>query len=380
MRKVEDDEWLRMFYDRSRFLGRHQMRPAGKTEAEPLHLIQNENTGDRFLIYETGNGVNVELQYAGDTLWMSRGQIADLFGIDARTVSDHIINIYNENELDPGSTRRDFRLVQAEGSREVVREINHYNLDAVISVGYRVSSKQGTIFRRWATGVLVQLATKGFVVDVARLKNPAENDRVAELRELIRDIRASEANLYAELRRICAMCQDYDQNSQAAHEFYSHMQAKLFWAVVSQTPSEIIVERANAAMPNMGLQTWPKSDIRKKDAKVAKNYLAPGEIEELNRVTGILLDVFEDQLKIGKLTLMSEARTLLDAGLKHLSRPILTHGGRKSHAEAEQVAEIEYAKFDYIRREYRRLEADQEIAQLKEAAAALPKVSHPKKP
>lgn len=267
---------------------------------DPLHLTQDETTGDRFLVYESGQGIRVELQFEGDTFWMSRSQIAELFGIDVRTVSEHIANVYTEGELDPEPTRRNFRLVQTEGGRDVSREIQHYNLDAVISVGYRVSSKQGTIFRRWATGVLVRLATKGFVVDVARLKNPAENDRVAELREIIRDIRTSEANLYAELRRICSMCQDYDPKSPAARDFYSHTQAKLFWAVTSHTPSEIVAERANAALPDMGLRTLAKSEIRKGDATVAKNYLAPNEIEELNRLTGILLDIFEDQLKIGK--------------------------------------------------------------------------------
>jgi hypothetical protein len=345
-------------------------------EPTPLHLTQDEATGDRFLIYETGQGVRVELQYDGDTLWMTQEQMAALFGIDRSGVTKHLQNIFSEGELDEVSVCAKNARTAADGK---VYEINHYNLDAVISVGYRVSSKQGTIFRRWATGVLVQIATKGFVVDVQRLKNPAENDRVAELREIIRDIRASEANLYAELRHICAMCQDYDQKSQAAHDFYSHMQAKLFWAVVSHTPSEIVAARANAALPNMGLQTWPKSEIHKQDAKTAKNYLAPHEIQELNRLTDILLSIFEDQLKIGKLTLMSEANKLLDAQLKQLSRPVLTRAGGVSHDEAIRVAETEYAKFDDIRKKYRKLEADQEIAQLRQASESLPK-RRPRKP
>jgi hypothetical protein len=345
-------------------------------ETSPLRLTQDEVTGARFLIYQTEHGVRLDMQYDGDTFWMTQDQMAALFGIDRSGVAKHLKNIFLDGELDETSVCAKLAQAAADGK---TYEVNQYNLDAVISVGYRVSTKQGTVFRRWATGVLVQLATKGFVVDVARLKNPAENDRVAELREIIRDIRASEANLYAELRNICKMCQDYDPASQSAREFYSHMQAKLFWAVVSHTPSEIVVTRANAALPNMGLQTWPKSEIRKQDAKVAKNYLTPHEIEELNRVTVILLDVFEDQLKIGKLTLMSKASTLLDAQLKQLSRPVLNRGGTASHTDAEHVAETEYAKFDYIRREYRKLEADQEIAQLRQASESLPK-KWPRKP
>ncbi len=347
--------------------------------AGPLRLAQDENTGDRFLIYQTDQGARLELQFVGETLWMSQAQMADLFGIDVRTVSEHLTGIYGDGELSQESTLRNFRIVRMEGGREVTREINHYNLDAVISVGYRVSSKQGTLFRKWATGVLVQLATKGFVVDVARLKNPAEHDRVAELREIIRDIRSSEANLYSELRHICTLCQDYDPQSQAARDFYIHMQAKLLWAVTNHTPSELIAERANSALPNMGLHTWPKTAIRKQDAKVAKNYLAPGEIEELNRLTSILLDIFEDQLKLGRLTLMAEARALLDTQLKNLGRSVLTFAGKVSHDDAMLVVETEYQKFDYIRREYRKVEADREIAQLMNTAAGLPKSRTPKK-
>lgn len=337
---------------------------------DPLHLTLDEATGNRLLIYETGKGIRLELQHAGDTFWMTQEQIALLFGIERSGVSKHFQNIFSEGELDEASVCEESSHTAADGKSYRVQQ---YNLDAVISVGYRVSSKQGTLFRKWATGVLVQLATKGFVVDVTRLKNPVEHDRVAELREIIRDIRASEANLYAELRRICAMCQDYDPKSQTARQFYSHMQAKLFWAVTSHTPSEIVAERANAAKPDMGLQNWEKDDIRKCDTRIAKNYLAPEEIKELNRLTDILLSIFEDQLAIGRLTLMREAEHLLDEQLKHLKRPLLTHGGSVSHDEAERIAETEYAKFDDIRRKYRVTETDKELAQLRQTTKHLPR-------
>src|SRR5258707_4675767 len=164
------------------------------TPVGPVHLIEDEATGDRILLYGTERGTRLELRYDGDSLWTNQPQMAELFGVNFRTVNEHLLNCYREGELDESATIRNFRLVRTEGGRQVVRNINHYNLDAVISVGYRVNSKQGTLFRKWATGVLVQFASKGFVVDAPRLKNPAEHDRIAELREIARDIRASEAN------------------------------------------------------------------------------------------------------------------------------------------------------------------------------------------
>lgn len=159
--------------------------------AEPVHLVEDEATGDPILLYGTDDGVRLELRFDGSDLWMSQAQMAELFGLDVRTVNEHLSNVYREGELDEAATIRNFRIVRLEGGRQVSREINHYNLDAIISVGYRVSSKQGTLFRKWATAVLVQFATKGFVIDSPRLKSPQEHDRVAELREIIRDIRAS---------------------------------------------------------------------------------------------------------------------------------------------------------------------------------------------
>jgi len=277
---------------------------------EPVHLIEDAATGDRFLIYGTENGARVELRYEGDTLWMTQRQMSDLFGVGVPAVNKHLSNIFEEGELSPDATISKMEMVAADRKR---RTTNTYNLDAIISVGYRVSSKEGTLFRKWATDTLVRFATKGFVVDVALLKSPDARDRVAELRDIIRDIRADEANVYRELRRICAMCRDYDPKSQAWQSFYAHTQAKFMWAVTTNTPSEIIMSRANADVPDMGLRTWPNEEIRKSDVEVAKNYLATPEVRELNRLTVILLDIFEDQLALGKLTSMAEAEGLLAA-------------------------------------------------------------------
>lgn len=345
---------------------------------EPVHLVEREETGDRFLIYTDDKGVRVDLRYEGDALWMTQAQMSQLFGIDVRTVNEHLQNVYREGELDEEATIRNFRIVRSEGGRAVSRDILHYNLDAVISVGYRVSSAQGTLFRKWATGVLVQFATRGFVVDVERLKEPGQQDRIAELRDIIRDIRSSEANVYAELRRICSMCQDYDPASGASRRFYQQMQAKLYYGVTMRTPANIMGSRSDADQPNMGLQTWAKAEITKADVTVAKNYLAETEIKELNRLTTIMLDIFEDQLDIGRLTTMAEAERLLERQLTNLGRIVLTHGGNISSDAAKAKAVREYKRFDERRKKARAIEVARELAALKQADKALPKTRQPR--
>lgn len=352
------------------------MTPAGKEE--PVRLTEGE-TGDRFLIYGTDRGVKVELRYAGESLWATQDQMAAIFGVDRTSVTKHLKNIYDEGELDPSATCEETSQVRKEGAREVVRRRPIYNLNAIISVGYRVGSKQGTMFRIWATDTLVQFATKGFVIDAERLKNPEEHDRVRELREIVRDIRGDEANVYREVRRICAMCQDYGDKSAAWREFYARMQAKLMWAITSHTPAMIVVERADAAADNMGLRTWPKDAIRKQDALIAKNYLAEPEIRELNRVTTILLDIFEDQLDIGKLKTMAEVEETLNRQLKSLSRPLLAHGGSVKSSAAERHAKEQYRIFDERRAALRHAEADTCMADLLKREKSLPK-SRRKKP
>jgi hypothetical protein len=344
---------------------------------QPVALVEDDN-GHRFLIYATERGVRAELRYDGDALWMTQAQMAALFGRDVSVISRHVTNILEEGELSEADNLQKMQTI-GPGRPGVL-----HSLDMVISVGYRVSSAQATLFRKWATSVLVRFATSGFVVDVERLKNPDEQDRVRELREIVRDIRSSEANVYAELRRICALCQDYQPGSDAWTEFYKRTQAKLFYAVVNQTPSEVLQARADAGAPNMGLQSWSKDDIRQSDAVVAKNYLAPAELKELNRLTVILLDIFEDQLDIGRLVLMEQAAELLDRQLAALNRVVLRKGGGVRHADAEVRAKAEYKLFDERRRLVRRDEADRRLAALKQTDEALPKVrpsrSRPQKP
>lgn len=339
----------------------------------PVPLIEDVRTGDRFIIYTTERGVRVELKVDGGTFWATQQQISEAFGVTRQNVTIHLQNIFKEGELVESAVCKESLLTARDGKQY---QTKIYNLNALISVGYRIGGPLGTAFRLWATDKLIQFLVKGFVIDAERLKAPGDQDRISELRDIIRDIRASEANVYAELRRICAMCHDYDPQSEVAREFYSFMQAKLYWAVVSQTPSEVLNARADAGKPNMGLQAWPKDEIRQLDAVVAKNYLSDAELRELNRLTTILLDIFEDQLDIGRLTLMSEASALLNAQLRNLNRAVLRHGGRVSHSDAEAHAKIEYKKFDEARRLARAVERQQELARLaalKAAEKALPK-------
>lgn len=327
-------------------------------QSEPVHLVQDASTGEKFLIYSTDGGVKVEIRYDREALWMTQAQMAELFGRDVSVISRHVSNIFAEGELrDEGNLQK---MQIAPG-----KPVTLYSLDMVISVGYRVSSAQGTMFRKWATEKLVQFATKGFVVDAERLKAPELRDRLSELRDIIRDIRSDEKNVYREVRGICAMCQDYDGDSDAWREFYQRTQAKLMWAVASKTPSEIVVARANAEAPNMGLQTWTHDNVRKQDVDVAKNYLAEPEIRELNRLTTILLDIFEDQLDIGKLTTMTDAAQLLDRQLEQLNRAVLNHGGSVKTVAAKSHAFEQYDVFNEKRRSLRHAEADKHIATLR---------------
>jgi len=336
-------------------------------ENEPVHLVEDEATGDRFLVYGTEKGLRLDIRYEGETLWMTQAQIAELFGRDRTTITRHINNILEEGELDEATYVQKVHL-------SLGRPTTLYNLDMVISVGYRVSSVQATIFRRWATGILVQFAKKGFVVDALRLKQPENADRVAELREIIRDIRSDEANVYRELKKICAMCQDYDGATEAAREFYQRTQAKLVYAVASHTPAEIVAGRADHKAENMGLRTWQGDNIRKTDVAVSKNYLAESEIRELNRLTTILLDIFEDQLDLGRLVVMQDAQALLDQQLQQLGRTVLRSGGSVKASDAKRIAEVQYEKFDHKRKLERNQDADERIAALAKEAKKLPKM------
>ena len=333
--------------------------------AEPVRVFE-DGSGDRFLIYGVHDGARVEIRFDGDALWMSQAQIAGLFGRDLSVISRHISSILEEGELDESISLQKMQ-TNGRGRPGIL-----YSLDMVISVGYRVSSAQATLFRRWATAVLIRFATRGFVVDLERMKAGGEQDRIRELRDIVRDIRSEEANLYAEIRQICSLCQDYDPKSEAWRTFYRNTQAKLCFAVTSHTPAEVLMSRADATATDMGLQSWKGERIGAADVTVAKNFLAPAEVRELNRLTDLLLTIFEDQLGIGRLTTMTEAATLLDVQLKGLGRVVLSSGGSVSKDDADRHAKAVYQSFRAERKAQEQAQVRRDYAELRQSADALP--------
>jgi hypothetical protein len=322
--------------------------------AEPVHVTEEAETGDRFLIYSTAKGIEVRLRFDGDSLWMTQAQMSDLFGRDVSVISRHIANVVDEGELEEESN---LQKVQIAGS---TKPVSLYSLDMVISVGYRVSSGQATLFRKWATDKLVQFATKGFVVDVERLKAPSERDHFRELRELIREIRASEANVYAELRRVLSLCSDYAAlTEQRRTAFFAAVQNKLLYAVTTMTAAELRKSRASAGKDNMGLLTWKGRNVTKADISISKNYLGDAEMRDLNRFTNMLLDYFEQETDLGRLVLTADAERALDRFVANNDRPLLRGLGTVSKEEADAHCAAEFDKFDDLRKQ-RYLQADED--------------------
>jgi hypothetical protein len=271
--------------------------------------------------------------------------MAELFQKDVRTINEHIQNIYTEGELSPDSTIRKFRIVQNEGSREVARPVDFYNLDVIISVGYRVSSHRGTQFRIWATGRLKEYLVKGFTLDDNRLKQSGGGNYFDELLARIRDIRSSEKVFWRKVLDIYATSIDYDPRSDLSEEFFAVVQNKMHWAAHGPTAAEIIHARADATKSNMGLTSWTGDNLRASDTGIAKNYLNSGELEALNRIVSMYLDFAELQAFSRKPMYMKDWIAKLDDFLRISDRDILTHTGKVSHQIALDKAKAEYAKY-----------------------------------
>lgn len=255
-----------------------------------------------FILYTSNDGnVKVEVILQDETIWLTQRSIGELFGKSKATISEHIKKIYAEGELQMDSTVRNFRTVQVEGSRQVERDLEFYNLDAIISVGYRVNSVQATQFRIWATRTLKEYIIKGFVLDDERLKQGNRvfgKDYFEELLERIREIRASERRFYQKITDIYALSADYDKNAPQTKEFFATVQNKLHWAITGKTAAEIIYDSADATKLHMGLTNWkhaPDGKIMKSDVSVAKNYLGEAHIRELNRLVSAYLDLAENR-------------------------------------------------------------------------------------
>ena len=327
------------------------------------------------VLYQTDDGrTRVECRFQDDTIWLSQALIAELFQKDVRTVNEHLQNIYEEAELDQAATIRKFRIVRREGKRDVAREIEHYSLDAILAVGYRVRSPRGTQFRRWATERLREYLVKGFVIDDDRLKNPPVEgsgvpDYFDELLERIRDIRASERRMYLRVKEIFALAGDYDPSRKDTVEFFKVIQNKLHFAATGQTAAELIARRVDHALPNMGLTTWSGDLVRKHDVTVAKNYLKADEIGELNRIVTMWLDFAEDQARRRKQVFLKDWEIKLDEFLRFNERGVLANAGSISKVEADARAEAEYEQFAARRRALREAEGERESFRLLEDTA-----------
>ncbi len=306
-----------------------------------------------FLLYITPNGhVRVEILLHNENLWLTQAQIAALFGVDRSVVTKHLKNIYADEELAKEATCANCAQVQQEGERRVTRQVELYNLDAIISVGYRVNSRNATLFRIWATERLKEYIIKGFTMDDERLKNPNQpfgKDYFEEQLARIRDIRSSERRFYQKITDIYAKCSsDYDPNHPMTQQFFATVQNKLHFAITGQTAAEIIHGRANHAQENMGLTNWkngPKGMIRKSNVGIAKNYLTAQELDQLNRIVAMYLDFAEFRAQNRQVMTMADWIKRLDAFLQFNGQNILHHAGKISHEVANALAEKEYDQF-----------------------------------
>lgn len=315
-------------------------------------LIRNSTA--EFLTFELQSKQDsIEVRYEDETIWLTQRMMSELFDVSTKTINEHLQNIYASGELDREATTRKLRIVQTEGTRQVNREVDHYNLDAVISVGYRVNSIKATEFRRWATQVLKQFAIRGYVIDKKRMENGAYlgEDYFERLLEEIREIRLSERRFYQKITDIYATSVDYDKNSPMTKGFFATVQNKLHFAITGHTAMELITSRADSKKPNMGLTSWegsPDGKILASDVKVAKNYLTKEELDSLGRIVSAFLDLAEDFAKRKVPMTMKDWATRLDGFLQFTGRQILQNAGKVSKKDAMLFAESEFEKYRLI--------------------------------
>lgn len=321
----------------------------------PSNELINNSLSSSILLYKTKQGeTRVEVIFNSETFWMSQKRMADLFGVDVRTINYHLGQIYESGELTKEATIRKIGIVQLEGERDVERTPMFYNLDAIIAVGYRVNSYQATQFRIWATSVLKELIVKGFVLDDERLKQGKHfgKDYFDDLLERIREIRASERRYYQKITDVYAECSaDYDPKSETTQSFFKMVQNMMHWAVTHQTAAEIIYSRADAEMPHMGLTTWknaPDGRVQKSDTIVAKNYLSDKEVTALNRLSTAFLDVAELRAERRMIMTMADWKKQLDDFLTLYEYDKLDGAGIISAKQAKEKAYAEYDKFRLI--------------------------------
>lgn len=304
------------------------------------------NDKGQILLYQTPDGESrIEVRLQGETVWLSLEQMAELFQRNKSTISRHIKNVFEEGELQPNTTVAFFATVQMEGKRKVERDIAYYNLDMIISVGYRVHSYRGVQFRMWATNVLKEYIVKGFALNDDLLKRAGGGNYFDELLARIRDIRSSEKVFYRKVLEIYALSIDYDPRVEMTQEFFKTVQNKMHYSVHGHTAAEIIYERADAQKDFMGLTTWTGAMPKRTDAEIAKNYLSQEEVTTLNRIVSLYLDFAELQAEEHRPMYMKDWIAILDDFLRISRKDILTHAGRVSAQLAKAKADSEYDKF-----------------------------------
>ena len=307
-------------------------------------------TNSEILLYQTEDGqTKIDVRLEEESVWLSQVQMAELFQTTKQNISLHIKNVFEEGELEEYSTVKDYLTVQTEGKRDVQRKINFYNLDVIISVGYRVKSHRGTQFRIWATKQLREYLIKGFILNDEKLKEIGHaNQYFDELLERIRDIRSSEKIFYAKIRDIYTTAIDYDPNTEESQLFFKTVQNKMHWAIHGHTASEIVYQRANSEEQNMGLTTWknaPQGKIRKTDISIAKNYLTEDELKDLNLIVDQYLSFAELQARNRKSMYMADWIKKLNDFMTLNEKEILEHAGQISAKMAKELAETEYVKY-----------------------------------
>lgn len=298
------------------------------------------------IMYTTEDGLTkIEVTFDEDTVWLSLDQMAELFQRDKSTISRHIKNIFTEGELRPEATVAKFATVQTEGNRQVTRDIDYYNLDVIISVGYRVKSLRGTQFRIWASSVLKEYMKKGFALDDDRLKRLGGGNYFDELLARIRDIRSSEKVFWRKVLEIYATSIDYDPSAEASVQFFKQVQNKMHWAAHRHTAAEIVYQRTDAEKENMGLTSWEGKKIKRADTEIAKNYLTQTELDALNKIVSAYLDIAEVRALAHEPMYMKDWLETIDDYLKMTRRDILTTKGRVTHKQAIDKAHAEYEKY-----------------------------------
>lgn len=325
------------------------------SDTDNLPVAGSENLSE-FLMYQSDDGnVRIQLKMYDGSVWLTQRMIAELYQKSVSTINKHILDIFDEMELPPEKTIRSFRIVQSEGNRKVSRVVDFYNLDVIISVGYRARSDAGTRFRQWATKLLKEYMIKGFILDDERLKegDGVGKDYFEELLWRIRDIRASERRFYQKITDIYATSIDYDAKAQITKEFYMEVQNKLHWAIHGHTAAEIVYSRSDSSKPNMGLNTWkagPDGKIHKSDISIAKNYLSEEELKALNLIVTQYLDFAESQALQRKPMRMEDWIKKLDGFIQLNDREILRSKGKISAERARKKAETEFEIFERERR------------------------------